>query len=168
LLRQIADHKSTITNSSLMPYLLDGNNLIGAARGKARPGEEDRRDLIAELAERLRRTRARAVLFFDGPGEKRTSLGSLSIREAGASGADEAILCEIERSRAPRENILVTADRDLARRARDSGARTLSPADFWSRFGAPGGGEQKDRGREERVDVDDWLEYFSDEKNRGA
>jgi hypothetical protein len=147
-----------------MPYFLDGNNLIGHARGASRPSEEDRRSLIAEVADRLRQTRATAVLFFDGPGVKRSSLGSLSIRECGAGGADDAILREIGRSAAPREITLVTADRELARRARDSGAKALSPRDFWSRFGAsktPAPGEPSGK-----VDVDAWLQYFEDEKNR--
>lgn len=146
-----------------MPYFLDGNNLIGKARGSPRPSEDDRRALVSEVSERLRRTRARAVLFFDGPGDRRTSLGSLSIREAGASGADEAILREIGRARAPGEIIVVTEDRDLSRRVRDAGAITLSPDEFWSRFGTG----QEPSGRDDaRVDVEDWLKYFEDEKNR--
>jgi hypothetical protein len=147
-----------------MPYFLDGNNLIGKARGSSRPSEEDRQALISEVSERLRRTRAGAVLFFDGPGQKRTSLGSLSVREAGATGADDAILREIGRARAPGEITVVTEDRDLARRARDAGAKTLSPEEFWSRFGV----EQR-RGPGDdtaKVDVEDWLRYFQDEGNR--
>jgi len=147
-----------------MPYFLDGNNLIGHARGASRPSDEDRRSLVAEVADRLRQTRATAVLFFDGPGVKRSSLGSLSVRECGAGGADEAILHEIGRSSAPREITLVTADRELARRARDSGAKTFSPADFWSRFGASAAPASRDQAG--RVDVEEWTKYFDDEKNR--
>ena len=50
-----------------MPYLLDGNNLIGAVRRTARPSDGDRAALVAEVAQRLRKTRARATIFFDGP-----------------------------------------------------------------------------------------------------
>jgi predicted RNA-binding protein with PIN domain len=117
--------QSSIFNS-VMPYFLDGNNLIGHALGASRPSEENRQSLVSEVADRLRRTRATAVLFFDGPGNKRTSLGSLSIRECGGEGADDAILREIGRSAAPREIVVVTADRELGRRVRDGGAKTLS------------------------------------------
>jgi hypothetical protein len=147
-----------------MPYFLDGNNLIGHALGSSRPSEEDRRALVAEVANRLRQTRAKALLFFDGPGTKRTSLGSLSIRECGVAGADDAIVREIGRSAAPQEIIVVTADRELARRARDCGAKALSPGDFWSRFGASKTPERGEPGG--KVDVDAWLQYFEDEKNR--
>jgi len=148
-----------------MPYFLDGNNLIGHALGASRPSEENRQSLVAEVADRLRRTRATAVLFFDGPGSKRTSLGSLSIRECGGEGADDAILREIGRSAAPREIVVVTADRELGRRVRDGGAKTLSPGDFWSRFGASKAPDRGESGG--KVDVDAWLQYFEDEKNRG-
>jgi hypothetical protein len=147
-----------------MPYFLDGNNLIGIARGVSRPSEEDRGALVAEVADRLRQTHARALLFFDGPGEKRTSLGNLSVRECGAGGADEAILREIGRSPAPQEIIVVTADRELARRARDSRARALSPGDFWSRFGVSKGPPRRESGG--TVDVEEWMRYFADEENR--
>jgi len=147
-----------------MPYLLDGNNLIGLFRGTSRPSAEDRQALVAELAERLRRTRAKALLFFDGPGNRRTSLGSLSIQEAGPTGADDAILREVGRSRAPGEILVVTADRALARKARDQGAGTLDPDEFWSRFGvSQGPGAPEEPGK---VDVQDWVKYFEDESNR--
>src|SRR5207247_6718517 len=71
---QTARSACLITRSpdSLMPYFLDGNNLIGRERGSALPSEEDRQALVAELAGRLRRTKATAALFFDGPGERRS------------------------------------------------------------------------------------------------
>jgi len=148
----------------LMPYLLDGNNLIGHARGTARPSEEDRDALVSELAGRLRATRAKAVLFFDGAGGRPSSLGNLSIREAGPGGADEAILKELQRSRSPGEFTVVTADRGLSRRSRDAGAKTMRPEDFWSRFGT--GKTRVHSGESDPVDVEDWLRFFGDEKNR--
>jgi len=146
-----------------MPYFLDGNNLVGASRRTARPSEEDREALVRELCDRLRRTRARAVLFFDGPSPGGASeLGSLSLRHSGAAPADDRIVAEIARSGSPSDIVVVTADRGLARRAREAGARAVTPADFWSRFGvAPGPSRE-----EPSVNVDEWLRYFSDESNR--
>jgi hypothetical protein len=143
-----------------MPYLLDGNNLIG----RARASDGDRDALIAELCDRLRRTRARALLVFDGPAPAGAAhLGGLSIRFAGSVSADEVLLREIARATAPGEIVLVTADRDLARRARDAGARTLAPDQFWKRFGSPPGNASEKTGT---VDVEDWMRYFADEGNR--
>ena len=148
-----------------MPYLVDGNNLIGLARrGKA--SDEDRTALVRELSDRLRRTRARVLVFFDGAGGSLT-LGTLSVRFAGSGSADDAIVRELERSRTPRETTVVTADRDLARRARDAGGRAWTPDEFWARFG-PGTTAGKPGSSEEpRVDVEEWSRFFADERNRG-
>ncbi len=150
-----------------MPYLLDGNNLIGLVRRTARPSEEDRNALVAELAGRLRTSRARAVLFFDGPGGGRgASLGPLSIREAGPASADEAIVEAVTRAAAPGECIVVTGDRGLGARVRDAGGKVCRPEDFFARFGR--GPAAAEGGREPgRVDVEDWMNWFGDESNRG-
>jgi YacP-like NYN domain-containing protein len=145
-----------------LPYLLDGNNLVGTAR--RRPGgSEDRDSLVSEIAERLRRTRASVVLFFDGTGRP-LSLGNLSVRFSGATSADDAIVREISRTRRPDEMTVVTADRELVSRARDAGAKAMPPADFWRRFGAAVPGPV--RPGETRVDVEDWERWFANEGNK--
>lgn len=146
-----------------MPYLVDGNNVIGAERGG--PASDDgRAALVREIADRLRSTRARVVLFFDGSGAS-LSLGSLSVRFAGAATADDAIVREVGRSARPQEMTVVTADRELARRIRDAGGRVTAPAEFWRRFGAPERSTPRGTG-ETRVDVDDWLKWLADDRNR--
>lgn len=151
-----------------MPYLLDGNNLIGRFRRASRPSEEDRQALVAELSGRLRASRARAVLFFDGSGAGRTvSLGPLSIRESAAGSADDAIVAAVAGAPAPGECIVVTADRGLAGRVRDAGGKICRPDDFFARFGQGGGGEGRS-GQPDRVDVDDWMRWFGDEGNRNS
>jgi hypothetical protein len=151
-----------------MPYLLDGNNLIGRVRRTSRPDEEDRAALVSELSERLRASRARAVLFFDGPATGRAaSLGPLSIRESGPAGADEAILRAVESSPAPGECIVVTGDRGLASRVRDAGGKVAAPDEFFARFGRGGsGGRGGGEGSAGRVDVEEWMRWLGDERNR--
>ncbi len=151
-----------------MPYLLDGNNLIGSVRRTARPSEQDRDALIAELADRLRRTRARAILFFDGPaGERVRALGSLTIRTPSGGSADDAILREIGASSAPRECVVVTADRELTRRVRDAGARILSPEEFFGRFGASSPRTGPDRENPAtKESLEEWMRYFEDPRSR--
>ena len=147
-----------------MPYFLDGNNLIGHARGSVRPTEEDRSALVAEIAERLRQTKARVVLFFDGPAGRATTLGALSIRHSPGVTADDAILAEIDRARAPQEVIVVSEDRELQRRARERGAKALTASEFWRRVGALP--QRQQRGPAGPIDVEEWLRYFSDDRNR--
>jgi hypothetical protein len=153
-----------------VPYLLDGNNLIGRIRRTPKPSGEDRAALVAEVADRLRRTRARATLFFDGPaGERSSALGSLTIRVPASGTADDAILREVASSRSPRDCVVVTADRELARRARDAGARALAPEEFFRRFGFGSSGDREGpppSATPERVDVDEWMRWFGDDANR--
>jgi len=144
-----------------MPYFLDGNNLIGLARKSSRPGEDDRAALLSELSARLRSTRATVRVFFDGEG-RAASYGSLTVSGVGGS-ADEAIVRELGKTSDPRQVIVVTADRELGRRVRDAGAKTMAPPDFWKRM-AP---SETAGGKETKVDVDEWLDYFADPKNRG-
>lgn len=151
-----------------MPYLLDGNNLIGFVRRTARPSEQDRAALISEIADRLRQTRARATIFFDGPAGDRTSaLGGLTVRTPSRGSADDAILGEIQRSPIPGEFVVVTADRELSRRAREAGAKVTAPGEFFARFGRsdPAQTSKPEAGP---VDVDSWVKYFEDEGNRGG
>ena len=148
-----------------MPYLLDGNNLIGRVRRTAKPSGEDRAALVAEIAGRLRQTRAKATLFFDGPaGERASSLGSLSVRVPSSGSADDAIVREVERAKTPGEIVVVTADRGLGGRCRDAGAKVCSPDEFFARFGT--GAAAPGRDAPGKVDVDEWMRYFSDEGNR--
>jgi rRNA-processing protein FCF1 len=153
-----------------VPYLLDGNNLIGVVRRAARPSEEDRAALIAEIADRLRRTRARATLFFDGPAGGRTSaLGGLTVRVPRSGSADDAIVDAVSAARSPRDCVVVTADRELARRARDAGARVVAPGEFFARFGAGGNAPaERDRPPPSAGEVEEWMRYFEDEGNRGG
>jgi hypothetical protein len=148
-----------------MPYLLDGNNLVGRERRTSRPSAEDRAALVSEIAERLRRTRATATIFFDGPSGAGTgTLGRLRVRGSEGRSADDAIVSEILRSRSPAEFIVVTADRDLGRRCREAGAKTCPPGDFFARFGRGPGDVRPEKPAP--VDVEDWMRYFEDERNR--
>jgi hypothetical protein len=143
-----------------VPYFLDGNNLIGRERKTGRPTDDDADALVREVADRLRGARARAVIFFDGPsGRRPATLGSLSVRYPSSGSADSEILATLARSGSPAEVVVVTADRELARRARDNGARWMAPEDFWKRFGA--NRREGTAGREDsRVDVEEWMRYF--------
>jgi hypothetical protein len=148
-----------------MPYLLDGNNLIGFVLGRSRPTAGDRQALVAEIADRLRRSRATARLYFDGPtGERPASLGSLSISAGSTQGADDAIVRDVERAGDPASMVVVTADRELRRRVRAAGGKTCAPGEFFERFGRrePPGSSAP----EKRVDVDEWVRFFEDERNR--
>jgi predicted RNA-binding protein with PIN domain len=148
-----------------MPFLVDGNNLLGHLRGGPGASDEERRAVQARIASRVRSGKSSVVLFFDGEpeaGKREAWMGALTVRYAGNRSADDAIIEAVERAKARRDCHVVTDDRGLAERARSRGARSLSISDFWGRLEdeAPAGGEGK------KVDVDEWMSFFSDDKNR--
>ena len=148
-----------------MPFLVDGNNLLGHLLGGPGASGEERRAVQARIAARVRSGKSSVVLFFDGEpeaGKREASLGPLTVRYAGNRSADDAIIDAVERAKARRDCHVVTDDRALAERARNRGARSLSISDFWGRLGdeTPSAGEGK------AVDVDEWISFFSDDKNR--
>jgi len=150
-----------------MPYLLDGNNLIGSVRGVSRPSDSDRQALVAEIADRLRRTRAKATIVFDGPTAGGAALGALTVRGAGPEGADAAIVRAVAGARSPGEMVVVTADRELGRRVHEAGGKVCAPSEFFRRFGAPGAVDPPKPGPGPgHVDVDEWMAWFGDEGNR--
>ncbi|HWC65793.1 MAG TPA: NYN domain-containing protein, partial [Thermoanaerobaculia bacterium] len=121
-----------------MPFLVDGNNLVGRVLGRPAGSEEERREVRQRIAARVRSGRSTVVLFFDGEppaGPREGWLGGLTVRYAGSRSADDAIVEAVSRSKAPRDCHVVTDDRALAERARARGARAVSTADFWARLG---------------------------------
>jgi len=148
-----------------MPFLVDGNNLLGRLLGRGDASPEERRAVQAKIAARVRAGRSTVVLFFDGEpaaGKREASLGGLSVRYSGNRSADDAIVEAIERAKARRDCHVVTDDRGLAERARHRGARALSTDDFWGRLDA----EEPAPGKASPVDVNDWMSFFSDDRNR--
>jgi predicted RNA-binding protein with PIN domain len=149
-----------------MPFLVDGNNLIGRIAGRPPSTDEERRQVQRTIAAGLRKERSSVVLFFDGEpatGPREGWLGGLTVRYSGNRSADDAIVEAVERAKARRDCHVVTDDRALAERARARGARALSTADFWGRMEAAAG----DAGDERRtVDVGEWETFFADDRNR--
>jgi hypothetical protein len=153
-----------------MPYLVDGNNLLGALGRAPDRREPDGAALVSEICGRLRQVKARLTLVFDGAsaiGRDRTALGHLEVRHAGSRSADDVIVEIVQRSASPRDWTVVTEDRGLASRARQAGARTMRVADFWRRFGA-GRALHSDEARRGGPSLEEWLAYFGDDRNRGV
>jgi hypothetical protein len=148
-----------------VPFLVDGNNLLGRLLGKPRASEEEKRVVVRRIAARVRSGGSTVILFFDGepPGGARDAwLGRLSVRYGGPRSADDVIIEAVERAKARVDCHVVTDDRGLAERARTSGARALSTSDFLGRLGE----DEPSTGKPGVVDVADWVGFFSDDKNR--
>ena len=154
-----------------MPYLIDGNNLLGSWGGPAVPGD-GRAEVVRRVAEFCRAKGARAVLAFDGapfrPDLGGQELGAVSLRfPPPGRDADSLIRGLVDAAPRPGELVVVTSDKPLYSYARTRGAQVLR-AHEWNALErgakprAPKGstrGEKPDR----ETDVAGWLKRFSGE-----
>jgi predicted RNA-binding protein with PIN domain len=152
-----------------MPYLIDGNNLLGSWGGP-RGGDDGRGEVVRRVAAFCRARGARATVVFDGqplrPDFDRQELGNLTllVPEAGQD-ADSVILDLVRRAARPKELIVVTSDKALYSSARTQGAQVLR-AHEWNalaRAAAVARPRRSDEGAEKpehEPDIEGWLERF--------
>lgn len=155
-----------------MPYLIDGNNVIGQIPGWHLDKPESRHRLLAQLARFAECTKARVTVVFDGAPDPKVPDGSLfrTVRvyyPGRGSDADTLIERLVARSTDRRKLIVVTSDRQLAASCRSAGAQTVRSGEF-RKFMAEATREtprEPDPGEFEREapipgTVDEWLRYF--------
>jgi predicted RNA-binding protein with PIN domain len=150
-----------------MPYLIDGNNLLGSWGGPR--GQDDRRhEVVRRVAAFCRAKGARATLVFDGhplrDDMRAQDLGPLTLRVPPAgSDADSVIRDLVERAARPAELIVVTSDKALYSYVRTLGASVLR-AHEWNALerALPPGPEKSDKPEREE-DVEGWLKRFGGE-----
>ncbi len=154
-----------------MPYLIDGNNLLGSWGGPAVPGD-GRLEVLRRVAAFCRAKGARAVLVFDGapfrPELGGQELGAVSLRfPAEGRDADSLIRELVDAARNPGELVVVTSDKALYSYARTRGARALR-AHEWNAL-AQGASPRTPRGApegekpEREPDIEGWLKRFGRE-----
>jgi predicted RNA-binding protein with PIN domain len=158
-----------------VPYLIDGNNLLGSWGGPAVPGD-GRAEVVRRVAAFCRAKGASAVLVFDGapfrPDLGSQELGPLSLRFAPEGGdADSVIRDIVDRAARPGEITVVTSDKALYSYARTRGAAVLR-AHEWNTL-ARGAAPRRRRSAtptqtssdkpERETDVEGWLKRFSGE-----
>lgn len=139
-----------------MPLIVDGDNLLGAWRGRDRTDGE-KRALAGEIFRFASSGRRRIVVVFDGVADAPPPSPDVLFAGHGRS-ADDCILDYLRREQDPRAWIVVTNDRSLGDRCRHLGARVERCDRFRKRLSRTEEGGEKPEGD---VDVDDWLDYFS-------
>ena len=147
-----------------MPYLIDGNNLLGSWGGPR--GQDDRRhEVVRRVAAFCRAKGARATLVFDGhplrDDMRAQDLGPLTLRvPPSGSDADSVIRDLVERAARPGDLIVVTSDKALYSYVRTLGAAVLR-AHEWNALERtlPRGPEKSDKPDRED-DVEGWLKRF--------
>jgi predicted RNA-binding protein with PIN domain len=156
-----------------VPYLIDGNNLLGSWGGPAIEGD-GRLEVVRRVSAFCRARGARATIVFDGapfrPDLGGQELGPVSLRFP-PSGVDADTLVRelLSRSERPAEITVVTSDKALYSFARTRGADAWTARDWnaEARGAVPRGrqarvatsGEKPER----ETDIEGWLRRFSGE-----
>jgi len=153
-----------------MPYLVDGNNLLGSWGGP-RGGDDRRGEVVRRVAAFCRARGVRATLVFDGHPLRDDmavqDLGPLTLRVPDpGSDADSVIKALVERSRHPAELIVVTSDKALYSYVKTLGASVLRAHEWNAIERRLTSEKKKDEGDEKpdrEHDVAYWLKVFGDE-----
>jgi len=145
-----------------MPYLLDASNLGGALAGRS--GSRDAAAVVRFLLPWVE-GRGRVVALFDGPeqGDVAARYGALEVVWSGGRSADDAIVARLRG--AASDWIVVTSDRELARRCRALGARVERAPDLLRRVGRPHPDDPSPRRRDDKPepsaeDRAHWMKVF--------
>jgi predicted RNA-binding protein with PIN domain len=138
-----------------MSWIVDGSNLLGAARADAAA----KRKLVQALAQFARTKRTRVVCTFDGiePEHFGTHLGGVSVLFSGTRSADDLIEKRVAGGKGWK---VVTSDRGLASRVRRRDVEVVAPAAFFHEL------QSLEASEERAVTAEDWAAYFADPKNR--
>jgi len=153
-----------------VPYLIDGNNLLGSWGGPAVAGD-GRVEVLRRVAAFCRARGARATLVFDGapfrPELGGQELGGVSLRfPPRGKDADSVIRELLDRARRPGELTVVSSDKAVYSYARTRGARALRSQEWTALMGRPRGVPRRrtvERGEKpaRETDIEGWLERFS-------
>jgi predicted RNA-binding protein with PIN domain len=161
-----------------VPYLIDGNNLLGSWGGPPGRGDDGRSEVLRRVAAFCRARGARAILVFDGrpfrPDLDAQQLGPVSLRFPGEGRDADSLVREIvDEAARPAELLVVTSDKALYSYAKTRGASVLR-AHEWNalaRGAAPAGRTVARRRKaatsadkpERETDIEGWLKRFSGE-----
>ena len=154
-----------------MPLLIDGHNLIGQIPGLSLADPDDEGDLVMLLRSytTARRGRKVVVVFDHGVyGHPQTLDGyGVSCHFARSpQDADAQLIKRIHALKKPRDWMLVTSDRQVARAAEEHGVRVISSHAFARQLRAPAQpaaapAEQRDV-RLSEAQIEEWLRLFGE------
>ena len=146
-----------------MPFLIDGDNLLGTALRPRSDGEK--RKLAAELARFARKSRRRVIIVYDGNPPHAAGFGGHVMFAGSGRTADDVIVERLKSEKDRRGWIVVTNDRSLGDRCRWLEATHEKCDRFRARLADAGESEKP----VSETDIDYWLEQFgATEEDEGS
>jgi predicted RNA-binding protein with PIN domain len=157
-----------------MPYIIDGNNLMGSSADIS-PDDPQARVKLVHFVRRFQENRKNNVIIvFDGVPENGLHREELSPKFSvryplSGSSADEEIKHILDGLNYFKDVVLVTSDRELKTYAREKGARTVNSVEFYyelKRVSRISGIKEESK---KRIDaglsdheVDQWMKIFEE------
>ena len=158
-----------------MPYIIDGNNLIGASPDISLKDADARKKILHLILKFQENKNNNIIVVFDGepdyslqPGEMSKKF-TVSFPQYGSS-ADDEIKKILKGYNNCRDVILVTSDRELKSFAKDEGVRIINSIEFYYELKRVYRLNGKKEAKQKRIqtelspsEVDSWLKIFNQE-----
>lgn len=145
-------------------YLIDGNNLCGAARDRRLGMATEPREMISRVTAFAEARRTVLTIVFDGAGGLRGTGRVRVIHSGRGRSADDRIVELVRSCSRPRDITLISSDRELRSRVRALGARVMGCAEFAARLKAAALRSPDDsEAKPSPGDIEDWERYFTGE-----
>ena len=155
-----------------MAYLIDGHNLIAHIAGFSLADPDDEARLVMLLRGYITARRGRrAVVVFDrgvyGHPEKLDGYGISCVFARSPQDADEQLIRRMRSLKRPRDWMLVTSDRRVARAAEERGMKVMDSREFAGRLLTPKGVKPAEHGEKADVrlseaEIEEWLRVFEE------
>ena len=155
-----------------MPYIIDGNNLIGSSPDISLKDENARSEIIAIVKKFQRNKKSKIIIVFDGEpdtfSEEENPNEKIVVKypPVGES-ADDEIKRILEGYTYFRDVILITSDRELKEAAKKKGVKVVNSIEFYYElkrvYRATGRIEQKQKRINTELtegEVDQWMKIF--------
>jgi predicted RNA-binding protein with PIN domain len=160
-------------------YIVDGNNVLFAARHVVPGSAIGRHHLCAIVGAWASEANCSVTIVFDGPPPRPAVVEQMhqtgvSIAFSGARSADDVIQDIIDAANSPANLCVVSSDRAVESAARHRACRRLKSGDFIAQVAtkAPGPTAQEQKPLEKPdesapADTDEWLRHFGLEDTGG-
>ncbi len=158
-----------------MPYIIDGNNLIGCAPDLSLADPEARGKIVSIIRKFQESKNTKVTVFFDGEPQGSERLNPINSKlmvvypRYGLS-ADDEIKKILENYQHVKETILVTTDRELKNFAKEMGIRTINSIEFYytlKKISVSHGRKEETlkrvNTRVSQNEVEQWLKIFKQE-----
>lgn len=145
-------------------YIIDGNNLLGKDRSlsqlQKKNKQQSREKLAFILSRFFAKKKAAVSLHFDGHEREAIKVPSIKIIYSGNYSADDNIKREIEKSKNPRNIILITSDTNLMEFGRVCSCKVIKCEEFARLLKQTNSDKEEQFKSDSNVNVEEFKKLF--------